>query len=420
MEKVEIKGGRKLEGRVEIGGAKNAALPVMAATLLAPGRSVIHNVPRLRDVETMLKILAHLGIRGEFVGDDTISLDSSRLQTSSAPYELVRQMRASVLVLGPLLARQGKASVSFPGGCVIGDRPIDLHLKGLEDLNAEVKIEHGYIQASAPELIGNEVFLGGRFGSSVGATVNVLLAAVRARGKTVIIDAAREPEVVDLAGFLRAMGAEIEGAGTPRITVEGVERLEAAEYRIIPDRIEAGTYLIAGALAGGEVRLEGAAPEDLASPIEKLLSAGAEIEKSPGSITVRGGKPLRPFDVTTLPYPGFPTDMQAQVMTLLTTVSGESVITEKVYPERFMHIPELNRLGARIELEGTTAIVHGGGPLSGAPVMAADLRASAALVLAGLVADGVTVVDRIYHLDRGYERMEEKLRGLGAEVRRVE
>lgn len=419
MDRVEITGGRKLAGEVEISGAKNAALPVMVASLLAPGRSVIHDVPRLRDVETMLRIMGFLGVRGEFVGPHTVALDCSRLRSCSAPYELVREMRASVLVLGALLGRQGRAEVSFPGGCVIGLRPIDLHLKGLKSLNATVKIEHGYIKASAPELIGNEIYLGGRFGSSVGATINVLLAAVKARGRTVIVNAACEPEVVDLIGFLQAMGADISGAGSPRLTVEGTDSLKPAEYRIIPDRIEAGTYLIAVAMAGDEVRLNNAKSEHLDSLIENLAAAGADVEKGANSITIKGGRRLQAVDITTLPYPGFPTDMQAQMMALLTTVPGVSVITEKIYPERFMHIPELNRLGARISLEGSTAIVHGGRRLSGAPVMAVDLRASAALILAGLVAEGVTVVDRVYHLDRGYERMEEKLRGLGAKIRRL-
>jgi len=419
MERIKIIGGRKLSGEVEISGAKNAVLPVMAAALLAPGRSVIHNVPRLRDVDNMLGILGFLGVRGEFIGDHSLALDCTRLTASAAPYELVRKMRASVLVLGPLLARLGRAEVSVPGGCVIGPRPIDLHIKGLRGLNARVEIGHGYIKAGAEDLRGGEIYLGGRFGSSVGATVNTLLAAVKARGRTVLINAACEPEVEDLAGFLRAMGASVSGAGSPRITVEGKKELAPAEYTIIPDRIEAGTYLIAAVLGGGEVVLKNAVPDHLTSLLNKLQECGASVTSGKGTLAVRGGGELLPADITTLPYPGFPTDMQAQMMVLLSRVGGSSVITEKVYPERFMHVSELIRLGARIDLEESTAIIRGPSKLSGAPVMAADLRASAALILAGLIAEGETVVDRVYHLDRGYERMVEKLRGLGAQIRRI-
>jgi UDP-N-acetylglucosamine 1-carboxyvinyltransferase len=419
MDKIEIIGGKKLEGKVRVSGAKNAVLPVMAACLLAPGRSIIHNVPRLRDVDNMLGILRHLGARGEFIAEHSLALDCERLATSSAPYDLVRKMRASVLVLGALLGRLGRAEVSVPGGCVIGSRPIDLHLKGLRGLTARVEIEHGYIKASAKELRGGEIYLGGRFGSSVGATINLLLAAVKAHGRTVIINAACEPEVVDLAGFLQTMGASVSGAGSPRIIVEGKRELAPAEYAVIPDRIEAGTYLIAGAVAGRKVILENAVPEHLSALIEKLSECGGRVERAEEGLVVRGGGDLLPVDITTLPYPGFPTDMQAQVMVLLSRISGISLITEKVYPERFMHVPELIRLGARISLEGATAIIRGPSALSGAPVMAADLRASAALVLAALAAEGKTVVDRVYHLDRGYERMVEKLSALGAKIRRI-
>lgn len=420
MDSIEIIGGSPLRGEVEIGGAKNAALPIMAAALLAPGRSVINRVPRLRDIETMLQIFRHLGVSCGWTGPHSLEIDAAGLRDCSAPYELVRKMRASVLVLGALLGRLGKARVSIPGGCVIGPRPIDLHLKGLEGLSARVEIEHGYVDARAAGLRGGEIYLGGRFGSSVGATCNVLLAAAAASGKTTIIGAACEPEVVDLVGFLTRMGARISGAGSPRITIEGARELKPAEYEVIPDRIEAGTYLIAAALTGGEVMLRGGRADHLDAPIERLEKMGVEISRGGDGIAVRREGKLSPLDITTLPYPGFPTDLQAQMMTLLSTVEGISVIVEKVYPERFMHIAELNRLGAEIALEGPSAIVRGGRRLSGAEVMASDLRASAALILAGLVAEGKTVVRRVYHLDRGYEKMDEKLTALGAKVKRVE
>ncbi len=419
MDKIEILGGVRLSGEVTIGGAKNAALPIMAAALLAPGRSVIHNVPRLEDVSTMLKILSALGARCEFVGPSTLSIDATELTSQAAPYELVRRMRASVLVLGALLGRSGRAVVSLPGGCVIGPRPVDLHLKGLKGLNARISLAHGYIEAEGTELRGAEIDLRGSFGSSVGATINVLLAAVRARGRTVIHNAAREPEVADAAGFLSALGASVSGAGTSRLVVEGVERLRPAEYEIIPDRIEAGTYLVAGALAGGEVALRAARPEHLEAVISVLVSSGVAVERSPGRLTVRGGGGRQAAAVATAPYPAFPTDMAAQILAFLSVVPGTSRVTETVYTDRFMHVPELNRLGARIAREGDSAVVRGVPALSGAPVMASDLRASAALVLAGLVAKGTTLINRVYHLDRGYERMEEKLRGLGARIRRI-
>lgn len=420
MDNIEITGGPPLRGKVEISGAKNAALPIMAAALLAPGKSVIHRVPRLRDIETMLKIFRHLGVRCGWTGPHTLEIDAAGLSDCAAPYELVRKMRASVLVLGPLLGRLGKARVSIPGGCVIGPRPIDLHLKALEGLSARVEIEHGYVNARAGSLRGGEIYLGGRFGSSVGATCNCLLAAAVAAGRTTIVGAACEPEVVDLAGFLSRMGAGIAGAGSPRITIEGVEELRPAEYSVIPDRIEAGTYLIAGAMTGGELSLRGARPDHLDALLERLAKMGAEIGRGEEGITISRPGKLSPVDITTLPYPGFPTDLQAQMMALLSTVEGISVIIEKVYPERFMHIAELNRLGAGISLEGPAAIVRGGRKLSGAEVMASDLRASAALILAGLVAEGATTVRRIYHLDRGYENMVEKLTALGAKIKRVE
>jgi UDP-N-acetylglucosamine 1-carboxyvinyltransferase len=419
MDKIEIQGGVRLSGEVTVGGAKNAALPIMAAALLAPGRSLIHNVPRLQDVSTMLKILSALGARCEFIGPSTLAIDASVLSSQAAPYELVRRMRASVLVLGALLARSGRAVVSLPGGCVIGPRPVDLHLKGLKALNARISLEHGYIEAEGGDLRGAEVDLRGSFGSSVGATINVLLAAVRSRGRTIIANAAREPEVADTAGFLAAMGASVSGAGTSRLVVDGVDRLRPAEYSIIPDRIEAGTYLVAGALAGDEIAVVNARPEHLEAVIETLRVSGVGIEIASGRMTVRGGGVRQAHAVTTAPYPAFPTDMAAQMLAFFAVVPGLSRVTETVYPDRFMHVPELNRLGARIVREGQSAVVRGVAALSGAQVMASDLRASAALVMAGLIAGGTTLIDRVYHLDRGYERMEEKLRALGARIKRI-
>ena len=420
MDSIEIIGGERLSGEVTISGAKNAALPIMAGSLLARGVTVLHRVPRLRDIYTMLQIFNHLGVRGEFVDEDTLEIDATTISDCSAPYDLVRKMRASVLVLGPLLSRMGQARVSIPGGCVIGPRPIDLHLKGLQGLSARVDIEHGYVNATGSPLIGAEIYLGGRYGSSVGATINLILAAATARGTTTIIGAACEPEVVDLSEFLNRMGAKVSGMGSPRITVEGVDELRPVEYTIIPDRIEAGTYMLAGALTGGLLTLRGARADHLDSLVEVLRDVGIEITREGELIIVRAAGDLKPVDIATLPYPGFPTDLQAQMMALLSTIPGISVIIEKVYPERFMHVPELNRLGARISLEGAAALIKGGRRLSGAPVMASDLRASAALILAGLVADGKTTVRRVYHLDRGYERMVEKLTALGANIKRVE
>jgi UDP-N-acetylglucosamine 1-carboxyvinyltransferase len=419
MDSIEIIGGERLEGEVIISGAKNAALPIMAASLLARGVTILHRVPRLRDIYTMLRIFSHLGVRGEFVDEDTLEIDATTISDCSAPYDLVRKMRASVLVLGPLLSRMGQARVSIPGGCVIGPRPIDLHLKGLQGLSARVDIEHGYVNATGSPLIGAEIYLGGRYGSSVGATINLILASATARGTTTIIGAACEPEVVDLSEFLNRMGAKVSGMGSPRITVEGVDELRPVEYTIIPDRIEAGTYMLAGALTGGLLTLRGARADHLDSLVEVLRDVGIEITREGELIIVRGAGDLKPVDIATLPYPGFPTDLQAQMMALLSTIPGISVIVEKVYPERFMHVPELNRLGARISLEGAAALIQGGRRLSGAPVMASDLRASAALILAGLVADGKTTVRRVYHLDRGYERMVEKLTALGARIKRI-
>ncbi|MFA6142827.1 MAG: UDP-N-acetylglucosamine 1-carboxyvinyltransferase [Candidatus Omnitrophota bacterium] len=415
MDKLVIEGGRSLKGVVSISGAKNACLPILAATLLSDDRSVIHNIPNLRDMLTMAKILKNLGARVQQDGD-TITVEPKGCKKYIAPYDLVSTMRASVCVLGPLLAKQKRAEVSFPGGCVIGPRPIDLHLKGLRALGVDIKVEKGYIIADGSKLRGGNVYLGGHYGSSVLATANTMMAATLAKGVTVIENAACEPEVIDLAHFLIKMGAKIKGHATHRIIIEGVKKLYGAEHTVISDRIEAGTFILAAAVTKGDITIKNVTTEHLVALLDKLVEAGLEVRKVPQGLRVRYARRLKPMDVTTLPYPGFPTDMQAQFMSLMAVTDGISVITEKIYPERFIHISELNRMGANILLEGASAIVKGVKSLSGAPVMASDLRASAALLLAGLVAKGRTDVHRIYHLDRGYEKIEEKLIKLGANV----
>lgn len=417
MDKLIIEGSRRLSGTVEISGSKNACLPILAAALLTDEKSVIRNASTLRDISTMVKILKNLDVKAKQEGD-VVTIEPAGYKRFTAPYDLVSTMRASICVLGPLLGKRRRAEVSFPGGCVIGPRPIDIHLKGLRALGVDIKVEKGYIMADARRMCGGHVYLGGHFGSSVLATANVMMAAVLAKGVTVIENAACEPEVVDLTQFLIKMGAKIKGHATHRIIIEGVKSLHGAEHTVIPDRIEAGTYMIAAAITKGDLTLKNAKPDHLMAFIDKLEEAGVEVKKVPSGLRVRYVKKLKPIDITTLPYPGFPTDMQAQMMSLMTVTDGISVITEKIYPERFIHISELNRMGADIILEGATAIIKGVRHLSGAPVMASDLRASAALVLAGLVAKDRTEVHRIYHLDRGYERLEEKLAALGAKVRR--
>lgn len=419
MDTIVIQGGNCLEGTIPISGAKNAALPIMAAALLGDSSSRITGIPRVADIRAMTEILTSLGAKVTFPQPHEVVIDPEGIATSTAPYDLVRKMRASITLLGPLLGSLGEASISFPGGCAIGTRPVDLHLKGLASLGADIRVSHGYIVARGRPLRGADIFLGGRFGSSVLATANILMAAVTARGETRIESAACEPELQDLADFLVKMGARITGAGTHSIRVEGVEQLHGATHRIIPDRIETGTYLIAALMTGGRVKCSGARPDHLRAVIEKLSEAGARFQLDDAGIIVQGVDVRRVTDITTLPYPGFPTDLQAQMMALMCLSPGISVITEKVFPERFMHVPELNRMAARIHLEGPTAIISGVGKLSGAPVMASDLRASAALVLAGLVAEGETVVNRVYHLDRGYEALETKLAAVGADIRRV-
>ena len=419
MDKLLIRGGVPLAGRVECSGSKNAALPLLAATVLAEGECRIENVPRLNDIDTLVKILGCLGVTAERDAAGAVATRVESEGESVAPYELVRTMRASVCVLGPLLAKRGYARVALPGGCVIGARPIDLHLKGLAALGARIEVAGGYVTARAERLRGARVYLGGAFGSSVLGTANVMMAAAMAEGRTVIEHAACEPELVDLANFLTAMGASIEGAGSHRIVIRGVKRLDGTAHRVIPDRIEAGTYLLAGAATRGEVEVAGARPEHLDALFDALGAAGVEVEATAGGLAVRAGARPKAVEVTTLPYPGFPTDLQAQFMALMTLSEGASVITEKVYPERFMHVGELARLGAEITREGPTAVVTGVERLAGAPVMASDLRASAALVLAALAAEGETEVRRVYHLDRGYDGLTGKLRALGARIERL-
>ncbi len=417
MEKLAINGGVQLDGDVTVSGAKNATLPILAATLLAEGKLRIANVPHLRDVTTTIELLGRMGVDITLHEPMDVEVDASNIKSFTAPYDLVKTMRASVLVLGPLLGRYGHADVSMPGGCAIGARPVDMHVKGLRALGADVEIKEGYIRARADKLVGNHVFFDA---VSVTGTENLLMAAVLAEGETVLENAAREPEVKDLANFLIAMGAQIEGAGTNRIVINGVKKLSGTTYRVLPDRIEAGTFLIAAAITGGRIRLRQVEPLHLEAVLQKLREAGAAIETGPDWIELdMRGRELLSVSVSTDPYPGFPTDMQAQFMVLNCVAKGTGAVTETVFENRFMHVPELQRMGASIELQGHTAIVRGVEKLRSAPVMATDLRASASLVLAGLVAEGETVVDRIYHIDRGYECIEEKLRQLGARIRRL-
>ncbi len=417
MQKILVQGGNPLHGDVRISGAKNAVLPILCAALLADDVLCVSNVPRLHDVKTTLRLLGELGAGIEISDDFDIRIDPRTVNSHVAPYELVKTMRASVLVLGPLLARYGAADVSLPGGCAIGSRPIDQHIKGMQALGAEVSVDHGFIKATASRLRGARIVFDM---VSVGATENVLMAATLAEGRSVLENAAMEPEIIDLAVCLRAMGARIEGEGTGRIVVEGVERLHGASHPVVPDRIETGTFLVAAAMTGGRITATHARPETLDAVIDKLREAGAVIDCTSDSITLdMGGRRPHAVNLTTAPHPAFPTDMQAQFMAMNCIADGVGVINETIFENRFMHVQELLRLGADIRVEGHTAIVRGVKTLSGAPVMATDLRASASLILAGLVADGETVIDRIYHLDRGYENIEAKLSALGAGIRRT-
>ncbi len=417
MDRIRIRGGRPLEGRIPISGAKNAALPLMAAALLSDGPLTLTNVPDLADIETMGALLAQHGLTVERDRAARTIVLSGAAENLLAPYDIVRKMRASVLVLGPLVARFGEARVSLPGGCAIGTRPVDLHLKGLEQMGAEIELEAGYIHAKAPRGLRGARILFPQV--SVGATENLLMAAALAEGETELVNVAREPEIEDLARCLIAMGARIEGLGTDRLRIEGVRRLGAATHAVIPDRIEAGTYACAAAITGGAVLLEGARLDHLGAVARILREAGVEVEEAPGGIRVSRLNGLHGTDVMTEPFPGFATDMQAQFMALMAVAEGAAMVTETIFENRFMHVPELNRMGARINVHGASAIVRGVPRLSGAPVMATDLRASVSLVLAGLAAEGETIVNRVYHLDRGYERVEQKLASVGADIERI-
>ena len=416
MDKIVVEGGQRLAGEIQVSGAKNAALPLLAASLLPVGTSTYKNVPLLNDVITMSKLLRRLGC--EVTGERTLTIKAPETENAEleAPYELVKTMRASVLVLCPLLARHGRARVSLPGGCAIGARPIDQHLKGLEAMGATVKLDHGYVDVSAKRLRGANIVFDM---PTVTGTENIMMAAALAKGRSVLENAAREPEVEELALVLNKMGARIQGAGTAVIHIEGVDELQPIEHHILPDRIEAGTFLVAAAITRGDVLVKDARPDHLDAVIAKLRSSGVQVNVEAGGIRVRGGGEIKPVDITTQPHPGFPTDMQAQFMVLACMANGQSMIKETIFENRFMHVPELGRMGADIHADGRVAVIRGGLPLSGASVMATDLRASASLVLAGLVAEGQTEVLRVYHLDRGYEHIEDKLGGLGAKIWRV-
>lgn len=427
MDAFVIQGGKRLTGTVRIHGSKNAALPIMAAGLLTDEPVTLHDVPHLLDIRSMAELLTELGCAADRQDDGAIRLHVTDQSNSHARYDVVRKMRAGVCVLGPLLAKRGHAEVAMPGGCAIGQRPIDLHLRGMRALGAEISLDSGNIVARADRLRGARVFMGGSFGSTVLGTANVLSAAVVAEGTTIIEQAACEPEVVDLANMLSAMGARITGAGTPRITIEGVDALHGVDHTIIPDRIEAGTFMMAAAITNGQVQLDNCPLDALSAVLDRLGEAGVTVEPTEPTddpmhtrVNVACSRRLEPVAVTTQPFPGFPTDLQAQLMALLTLADGNSIITEKIFPERFLHVAELTRMGADLYREGPTVMVSGVKQLIGAPVMASDLRASACLVLAGLAAGGETMINRVYHLDRGYEKMELRLQELGADIERVD
>jgi len=417
MNKLLINGGVKLQGEIRISGAKNAVLPILAATLLADGPATIENVPHLHDVTTTVELLGCMGVMVSIDEKLSVEVDSSTIENYTAPYHMVKTMRSSILVLGPLIARFGEAEVSLPGGCAIGSRPVDLHIKGLQDMGAEIEVSNGYIHAKAKRLKGARLVMDI---VTVTGTENLMMAAALADGTTIIENAAREPEVIDLANFINAMGGKVSGAGTDTIEIEGVEKLHGTRYRVLPDRIETGTYLVAAAITGGSIKVKDTAPHLLDAVIEKLREAGAKIDVGDDwiSLDMEGRRP-KAVNIRTAPYPAFPTDMQAQFAALNTIAEGTSTVVETVFENRFMHVQELKRMGADIEIEGNTAIIRGTDKLTSAPVMATDLRASASLIIAGLVASGETEVQRIYHIDRGYENIEEKLALLGAKIRRV-
>jgi UDP-N-acetylglucosamine 1-carboxyvinyltransferase len=416
----QVSGGSRLRGTVRISGAKNAALPIMAASLLCDGEVVLHDIPQVADVKSLAELLGKLGVNVQWQPGSAMRLVVRDEMNCKAEYEIVRKMRASICVLGPLLAKRRNAQVAMPGGCAIGDRPVDMHIRAMKALGADVELVSGDIVAKARRLRGAEIFLGGPFGSTVLGTANAMMAAVLAEGTTVIEMAACEPELVDLADFLNKCGASISGHGTPRITIEGVRELKGCEYGIIPDRIEAGTFMVAAAITNGELELENCRFDHLMAFIDRLSAVGVQVERKKERVVVSSSRRLEPIEVTTQPFPGMPTDLQAQIMALLCLADGNSVVTEKIFPDRFLHVAELNRMGANLHKSGPTVIVQGVKRLVGAPVMASDLRASAALVLAGLAARGTTRVQRIYHIDRGYEQIDEKLRSVGAEIERLE
>ncbi len=421
MDVFQIEGPVRLSGRIEVSGSKNAALPIMAASILAPGRSLLTGVPQLADIAVLKELLDSLGCKADRQADGSFAIDATTITNPVGHYDIVRKMRASICILGPLLARCNRAEVSMPGGCAIGDRPINLHLTGLRQLGAEIHLKNGYVIAEAPNgLTGANIFLGGAFGSTVLGTANVMMAATLAKGKTVIESAACEPEIVDLANCLNTMGARISGIGSPRLVIEGVKYLRPVQYRIIPDRIEAGTFMAAAAITGGELHIGNCRLEDMMAVVDKLQSMGITVESNGDGCTVVGRERIEPSDITTQPYPGFPTDLQAQFMAVLALADGNSVVVEKVFPDRFLHVAELNRMAANLRKEGPAVIVTGVKKLIAAPVMASDLRASAALVLAGLAAEGITTINRVYHIDRGYERIEERLNRAGAKITREE
>lgn len=415
MSKIIINGGRRLSGTVRISGAKNAALPIIAASLLCNNQTTVNDIPSLDDVITICEVIQALGADVK-IGNGIITINPVNLRSEEAPYELVRKMRASILVMGPLLARFGRAKISLPGGCAIGSRPIDLHLKGFAALGAEINYEHGTVEAEAGQLRGGRIYLDY---PSVGATENIMMAAAMAEGQTLIENAAEEPEIVDLANYLNAMGGNVRGAGTPIIKVEGVKNLTGTDYTVIPDRIEAGTYMVAAAVTGGNVLIENIIPDHLKPVVAKLIEAGIRVEEENRGIRVIADRRPKAIDLKTLPYPGFPTDMQAQMTSLVAVADGVSIISETVFENRFMHVNELKRMGARIKIDGRTIIVEGVHRLTGAPVTATDLRAGAALIIAGLVAEGTTEIKSVHHLDRGYEHIEHKLQSIGADLRRI-